>query len=307
MKNYIKPMLTKLVEKPFDGDEWLFEIKFDGYRAVAELNKQHVRLYSRNGLDFGQNYPSVVKALKKLNLHAVIDGEIIAIDKEGCHGFQVLQESQEDSSIRQQYYVFDLIELNGENTRDLPLIERKKKLHVIFKENDVIRYSEHEIKNGKKLFNWASKVDFEGIIAKRIDSSYSDGTRNGNWLKIKHHKSEEAVIIGYTEPKGSRHHFGSLLLAEYDDNKLTYVGNTGTGFTESTIKNLSEKMKPLEIEDSPIEEPIKRNRHITWLKPKLVCNVKYAEKTKGGNLRQAVFLGLRKDKSPKEVKKEDIN
>ncbi|HLP57752.1 MAG TPA: non-homologous end-joining DNA ligase [Candidatus Deferrimicrobium sp.] len=301
---YIKPMLAKTSKEPFDDNEWLFEIKHDGYRAIAELNKEHIKLYSRNGLNFGKNYPIIVEALKQLNLYAVLDGEIVALNSDGRQGFQFLQQSGVDPSVSLQYYVFDMLELNGENIRGLPLLDRKKRLKEVLKENEVIRYSEHVKKKGKKLFKLAVELNLEGIMAKRMDSTYCDGARSNNWLKIKNLHEEEAIIIGYTEPKGSRKYFGALLLAVYDNKELTYIGHTGTGFTEATLKSLYEVMKPLKTPHPPIKKVVKPRESVTWIKPVLVCNIKFSEKTGEGFLRHPVFLGLRKDKSAGEVIKE---
>ncbi|MCU0287941.1 MAG: non-homologous end-joining DNA ligase [Acidobacteria bacterium] len=304
MKNpgYIKPMFAKTTEKPFDDNEWLFEIKYDGYRAVAELNKEKVKLYSRNGLNFAVNYPGVTAALKKLNLCAVLDGEIVALDDEGHQGFQNLQRVGMDPSIHVQYYVFDLLEYNGENMRELPLLERKERLKKILKQNQIIRYSDHVKKKGKKLFQLAVELNYEGIMAKRMDSEYCDGVRTGNWLKIKNLHEEEAIIVGFTAPRGGRKYFGALLLAVYNKNKeLTYIGHTGTGFTEASLKSLYQEMKPLKISQPPIKRIVKPREPVTWIKPVLVCNVKFSEITSEGVLRIPVFLGLRRDKSAEEV------
>ncbi|MGE5343940.1 MAG: non-homologous end-joining DNA ligase [Candidatus Omnitrophota bacterium] len=299
-QSFIRPMMAKRADEPFDREDWMFELKFDGYRAVSELNGPHVRLYSRNELNFAGHYPTVVHALKALNLHAVFDGEIVALNSEGHQGFQYLQQSLMDSSIRHQYFIFDMLESNGENIRERPLIERKKMLCDVLKENEVLRYSEHIKKEGKELFKLAVKAGMEGIMAKKMESFYYDGIRTGDWLKIKHHHQQEAIIIGYNAPKASRKYFGSVLLAEYHDHELIYIGNMGTGFDDATLKSLYEAMQPLRIDHPPVKKFI-RSRYTTWVKPVLVCAVKYTEKTQDGYLRFPVFLGMRPDKSPDEV------
>ena len=302
--HYIKPMLAKTGDEPFDGEEWIFEIKFDGYRAIAEVDKKKIKLYSRNGLDFSADYPRVFEALKKLKLHAVLDGEIAALDKQDRPSFQLLQQIADDASIPLVYYVFDLLEWNGKDVKHYPLVERKELLRKIIKSGEVIRYSDHVEKEGKKFFKLIVKKDMEGMIAKKRDGIYGPGRRSADWLKIKHHHEQEAIIVGFTEPKGGRKHFGSLLLAVNEKGKLKYVGGAGTGFNDKTLKELFGKMKPLAMNHSPFAQRIPANGPITWIKPVLVSNIKFSEWTQGGQMRHPVFLGLRKDKKANEVVKE---
>jgi len=297
-------MLARIADKPFDDKNWLFELKFDGYRAIAEINRGSVRLYSRNGLSFRALYPPVFEELKKFEIRAIIDGEIVALDDEDMPRFQLLQQFGENPSIRLLYYVFDLLEVNGKNIRSLPLIERKQTLRRLIRDTDVIRYSDHVEQKGKKFFELVVQKDFEGIIAKRLDSEYYDGRRTGDWLKIKHHHEQEAIIIGFTEPWGGRKNFGALVLGVYVNKKLTYIGHTGTGFNERTLKELYEKMKLLEIDHSPIREWVPVNEPVTWIKPVLVASIQYSEWTQDGYMRHPVFLGLRKDKTAREVVRE---
>jgi bifunctional non-homologous end joining protein LigD len=301
--HYIKPMLSKIREKPFDDKDWIFEIKFDGFRAIAELNNADVKFYSRNGLYFGDDYPEVFEELKKLDIHAVLDGEIVALDKKGRSSFQLLQEVDKNS-VRPLYYVFDLLEFNGKNFRGLPLVQRKKQLQKLIDGNEVIRYSDYVEKEGKKFFDLLVKKNLEGMIAKKSDSIYRDGIRNGDWLKIKFHHEQEAIIIGFTEPQGSRKYFGALVLGVYKNKELAYVGHVGTGFDEEALKNLFMKMKPMEIDHPPITNEIDTGGRVTWIKPELVCNIRFSEWTRDGQMRQPVFLGLRKDKNPREVTRE---
>ena len=301
---YIKPMLAKSGGQPFDSEDWLFEIKLDGYRAIAEVNNDKVRLYSRNGLDFSNHYPTVFEALKKLKTDAIFDGEIVALDNNNHTSFQQLQHVSDDPTIAVYYYIFDLLEYNGDDIRNLPLIERKKILQKLLKKNNQIRYSDHIEKDGKDFFKLIKKQNLEGMIAKRSNSTYQSEKRNGDWLKVKYHHEQEAVIAGFTAPKGSRKFFGALLLAVYEKGKLKYAGNVGSGFDDKTLKELHEKMKPLIIEESPFSQKIPGLTSITWIKPKLVANIKFTEWTENESMRHPVFLGLRIDKNAKEVIKE---
>jgi bifunctional non-homologous end joining protein LigD len=302
--HYIKPMLAKTGDEPFDEEGWIFEIKFDGYRAIAEVDKKNVKLYSRNGLDFSDDYPAVFESLKKLKLQAVFDGEIVALDKQDRPSFQLLQQIGDDDSIPLVYYIFDLLEWNGKDIKHYPLIERKELLQKIIKPGEVIRYSDHVEGEGKKFFKLVVKKDLEGMIAKKADGIYQPCRRSADWLKIKHHHEQEAIIVGYTEPKGGRKHFGSLVLAVNEKGKLRYVGGAGTGFNEKMLKELFGKMNRLATDHSPFTQRISANGPITWIKPVLVSNIKFSEWTQDGQMRHPVFLGLRKDKNANEVVKE---
>jgi len=294
-------MLAKESQTVFSDPEWIYEIKWDGYRAIAEVNNDDVLLYSRNGNTFNNSYPVVVDELKKLNFNAILDGEIVAVDKTGKASFQSLQYYGSDASVPLIYYVFDVLEINGIDTKDLPLTERKKLLKELLKPNPVVKYSDHIETDGEAFFDLVKKKNIEGIMAKKADSLYAPGVRTSNWLKIKHHHSRETVIAGFTAPEGSRKHFGALVLGIYDGNELKYVGHTGTGFNEKLLASIHSKMKPLIQKHSPFKEQIKTNMTVTWINPELVCEIKFTEITREGSLRHPVFLGLREDKSPKEV------
>lgn len=298
---YIPAMLAKETSKAFSSADWLYEIKWDGYRAIAEVNNTEVQLYSRNGNSFLQSYPLVVNELKKLKLNAVLDGEIVVLNEEGNPDFQKLQHYLEHTNYPIQYYVFDLLEVNGEKLYQLPLIERKQRLEKLLKKNDVIKFSDHVLEQGVPFFDAAKAKDLEGVMAKKIDSLYYPGKRTNEWLKIKHHKSEEAIICGFTAPRGGRQYFGALVLGMMVDDKLTYVGHTGSGFDEKKLKEMASLLKPLIRETSPFRERIKTNQPVTWVEPKLVCELKFTEMTSDGKLRHPIFLRLRDDKKASEV------
>lgn len=300
---YIHPMLAKPGDKPFDDKDWLFEIKWDGYRAVAELQKDNVKLYSRNGLSFENKYPEVVDALKKIKKNVVLDGEIVVLDKDSKPSFQWLQhypDVPEECSLI--YYVFDVLSIDGKTLYDETLIERKKKLQRLLPKQSIIRYCEHVAGGGEAFFKWVLDHDLEGMIAKKSDSLYHVSKRSSEWLKIRNHNITEALICGYTAPKGARNHFGSLILGVYDiKGILQYAGHVGTGFSDQSLKELYQQLNKLVQKKSPFSQKIKVNDAVTWIKPVLVCNVKYTEWTKDKQLRHPVFMGLRIDKKPDEV------
>lgn len=303
LARFVKPMLATLHGEPFDNDEWYFEIKWDGYRAIAERKGKEVKLYSRNGLSFMETFPPVAAALKKIGHDAILDGEIVVLDDQGKPSFQLLQQFGEDPEHPIVFYVFDLLMLNGKDLTGLSLAQRKELLKHLFETVDdpVIRYCDHIEGSGKAFFKQVSKMGLEGVIAKRAGSAYSPGVRSKQWLKIKNNNSTEAVIIGFTQPKGSRKHFGALLLAQFQDDKLRYIGHAGTGFDDKTLEDLMLRMKRLVTRRPPVDEKIKLNGAVTWLKPVLVCHVKFTEQTRDGMLRHPVYQGLRVDKEPREV------
>lgn len=298
----IQPMLATLTESAFDGDEWIFETKWDGFRMMAEVTNGAVTLYSRNGTAVTDRYTSVAESLKRIPINCVLDGELVALDKEGRSRFQLLQNAlRREATLR--YYVFDCLFVDGKDIRNLPLLDRKKILKKLLPSSGPIRLSEYEKHDGIRLFQEAKKRGEEGIIAKRTDSVYQSGARSDDWLKIKAVHEEEAVIIGFTEPRKSRQYFGSLILAVRERDKWRYVGNVGTGFDTRTLRSLYEKLQPLES-DKPIAQKTKYDRTATWVQPKLVAEVKFTEWTSENEMRHPVFLGLREDKKPEEVIRE---
>jgi len=306
ISNFIKPMLAKETDEAFDDQNWLFEIKWDGYRAVSEIRKKIVLLHSRNGLNFLHKYPIVADQLKNINADAVLDGEIVVLDEKGKPDFQLLQHYSENKERPIQYYVFDLLELNGHDTTKLKLIERKVLLKKIIPKNEVIKYSDHILEKGKSFFAVSKEKDLEGVIAKKMDSKYYPGKRSSEWLKIKNHKTAEAIIAGYTEPEGARKYFGALVLASKKGNKFTYIGHTGTGFNHESLKEMYELLQPLVQKDSPFDEKIKTNSPVTWVKPNLLCEIKFSEVTADGKFRHPVFLHLRDDKTINELNMDNI-
>lgn len=302
LSHYIKPMLAKETKEPFSDKNWIYELKWDGYRAIADINKNDVSLYSRNGNTFNASYPIVVNSLKKLNLNVVLDGEIVVMDKNGKSDFQLLQYYSSNDKHPIQYQAFDLLAVNGETTYAIPLIDRKKMLKEIFtQKNDVLKYSDHIVENGIDFFEIAKENDLEGIVAKKSNSLYYPGVRTSEWLKIKHHKTTDAIIAGFTEPAGSRNNFGALILGVWKGNTLSYIGHTGSGFNEKKLKEIAKILKPIIQKESPFAQKIKTNKPATWVKPIIVCEIKYTEWTKDEHLRHPIFLHLREDKKASEV------
>lgn len=301
-------MLAKESEEPFNDKDWLYEIKWDGYRAIAEVSNGNVKLYSRNGNTFENSYPIIVDELKKIKSDVVIDGEVVVLNDEGHPEFQLLQHYEENRHRPIQFYAFDILFLNGHNTCELTLLERKELLQGIIPKNEVIKYSDHIMEKGIAFFNVSKEKNLEGIMAKKADSQYYIGKRTNEWLKIKNNKTQEAIIAGYTDPGGARKYFGALVLAIQDEDmptgqggKLKYIGHTGSGFNQKSLKEMWNLLQPLKQTKSPFDEKVKTNMPVTWVKPKLVCEIKFTEVTRDGMLRHPIFLHLRDDKSIKEV------
>lgn len=301
----IKPMLTTLVDKPFDDSAWIYEIKWDGYRAIAELNDTKVKFYSRNGLSFNDKFPSIVEHLKHLKLKGIFDGEVVYLDEKGRPNFQSLQNilQEKATSSNLYYYLFDILYLGDKDLRGLPLVERKQILASLLKSSSKtpIRYCEHIENKGIEFFQSCVKLGLEGIIAKKKESLYLEGKRTYEWLKIKAHLRQEAIICGYTVPKGSRKNFGALLLGVYEGKNLRFIGHVGGGFTDKRLVEVKKLLDPLVQKECPFKEKPKTNMPVTWVKPHYLCEVSFSEWTQEGIMRQPIFVGLREDKEPKEV------
>lgn len=301
--SFIKPMLADTKADSFDDSDWVFENKYDGYRAIAVINPDDVALFSRNKISFNVPFKPIADELQKIDHAAVLDGEIVVEDENGKASFQLLQNYIKTGLGTLKYYVFDLLNLDGNDTTNLSLLDRKQLLKILFNKYDFtnIFYSEHILEKGIKQFELARKNKEEGIIAKKADSSYVSDKRSKDWLKIKISNEEEAIIIGITEPKKSRKYFGALLLGQYYGKRLQYIGKCGTGFSDAALKELYTQLQPYFVTESPLSEKITLRDGIQWIKPKLVCQVKFSEWTQDKNLRHPVYLGLRIDKKAAEV------
>ena len=300
-------MLAKEVDKAFDSAEWIYEIKWDGYRAIAEITNNENKLYSRNGNDFSHNYPIITEALKSIKHHTVLDGEIVVLNEKGFPDFQKIQHYEDNTNFPLCYYVFDLLSLDGKDLMHLPLTDRKELLKSLLPKSDIIKYSEHITKNGIDFFNAAVQNNLEGIMAKKADSEYYTGKRSNDWLKIKNHKTADVIICGYTAPSGSRKYFGSLILGIMKDKKLIHAGHAGTGYDDEKLEAIFNLLQPLVQTETPFSDKIDTNNKVTWVKPKIICEVKFTEWTKYEKLRHPVFLRVRDDKNTKQTNMETPN
>lgn len=309
----IKPMKATLVDGPFDDPGWIYEIKWDGYRAIAIVEKGKAELISRNNLPFDQFAP-VNELLRSWQLNAILDGEIVALNELGNANFGALQNWRNSKTAKLSYFVFDILWYDGKLLTGLPLYQRREILKsVLPTDNELIRLSQAFEVNGIDFFESAKKMKLEGIIAKRADSLYSSDARSREWLKIKAKRRQEVVIAGFTKNEGTGKYFSALAIGVYDPKGvLRYIGKVGTGFNDSKQKEMMAQFKPLIISESPfdvepdVDEPSQfRPRRLgakaIWLKPELVCEVEFAEITSDGKVRQASFKGMRSDKKPQDV------
>lgn len=315
---FIAPMLATLTDQrefPGPRGKWLFERKLDGFRALAFRHDRGVRLLSRNQLDFGPNYPELLKALQAQPLDDfIIDGEIVALYR-GQVSFQHLQQFLQTKSLSPvgrggrggveiAYYVFDLLRAGGHDIRQLPLRERKRLLKQVIAFEGPIRYTPHRIASAVKAFRDACRHRWEGLIAKDADAPYISG-RSKRWLKLKCEARQEFVIGGYSDPQGSRIVLGALLVGYFEAGKLRYAGKVGTGYSQATLRMLGSALAPLIIDSSRFApDPALPRRGVHWVKPKLVAEVQFTEWTQDGKLRHPQFMGLRPDKSPTKVVRE---
>jgi bifunctional non-homologous end joining protein LigD len=315
MLTSIQPMLASITEEPFDDPNWLFEIKWDGYRAIAFIENGSARLVSRNQNDLTPRYPELRELPKFVKAkNAVLDGEVVVLDDQGRPSFSLMQQRSGLRGHGRQaaprhdlpilYYVFDLIYLDGYDLRRVALDDRKRVLREILTSHEIVRYSDHYAGQGIALFNAAKQKSLEGILAKKCNSCYEE-RRSREWLKIKITQTVDCVVGGYTDPDGARQYFGSLVLGLYDKKKqLIHVGHAGTGFNQAMLKQIGEVLKEIETSKNPFTGPVDA-KNVHWVKPVRVAEVKFSEWThetaEGGlKLRAAVFLGLREDKDPKE-------
>ncbi|MDX6404979.1 MAG: bifunctional non-ous end joining protein LigD [Blastocatellia bacterium] len=310
MPTIIHPMLATLVDDPFSNPEWIFETKWDGFRSVCFVKNGKARLVSRNQIEMTPQYPELAGVAKQIDAkEAILDGEIVALDKDGMPRFQLLQPRVGRKSgieaLRGHghivYYVFDLLYVDGNSLMPCPLVERKEVLDRILKPASFIKLSEHIDGDGEAFFKQIEKFHLEGMIAKRAASPYVE-KRSKDWLKVKTIQRSEVVIGGYTQPRGSRSHFGALVVGLYRDKQLRYVAHVGGGFNQRSLAELFKLMQPLKTKVSPFVDAPKTNEPVQWLKPKLVAEVKFSEWTADQRLRHPIFVGLREDKEPEDCR-----
>lgn len=302
----VHPMLCTLIDQPFSDGDWLFEIKWDGFRAIATTSRHGVQVYSRNGTDFTNKFPPVVEAVHALKHDVTLDGEVVVVDEHGMPHFEWLQNWHSAPQGHLQYCVFDILWCDGRDVRTMPLIERKKLLKaVIGASNPVLRFSDDVVGDGIGLFKQMQQKGLEGVVAKRANSTYQENERGNNWLKAKTHLRQEVVIGGYTEPRGSRTYIGSLIVGIYDKGQFIYVGHSGGGIADKQRQLLLEKLQKIERKTSPFATtPEASDTTVHWVKPELVCEMNFSEWTSEGLMRQPKYVGMRADKQPKEVKRE---
>jgi bifunctional non-homologous end joining protein LigD len=317
LPDFVEPMKAQLVDATRPGD-WIYEIKFDGYRALALRGGNETRILSRNQKDLGKKFPEITSSIAALDVQdAIIDGEIVALDDRGRPSFQLLQ-GYDMGMVRPPiaFYAFDLLRLNGKDLRDLPIEERKAKLVTLLKAPlPAIRYSASFTENIDKLLSRVRELSLEGLIGKRAGSKY-DSKRSGAWIKIKLYQQSSFVIGGYTMPAGVRKHMGALLVGVYENGKLKFAGRVGTGFSEKFLQVLSIELSKIAAKACPFYNLPATGRGLdpgltavemkrcVWVKPVVVCQVKFAEWTRDDRLRQPVFVGIRGDKNPNEVVRE---
>jgi bifunctional non-homologous end joining protein LigD len=293
-------MLATLVDDPFDDPDWLFEIKWDGYRALCTIEQDSFSLVSRNGLDMLRRFPDLKDLAGAFaSVPIVVDGEICSLDAKGRSSFQRLQEAMR-KPVGLTYVAFDLLYADGADLRLKPLEERKALLERMIRDDGLVLYSGHVLEKGKALFASARKSNLEGIIGKKRGSTYQE-RRSRDWVKIKTGFQQEFVVGGWTEPKGSRKGFGALLLGVYQGKSLRFVGSVGTGFSTKLLAELYERLRKLERKSSPFSNEVIANSPTHWVKPELVVETRFSEWTRDGYLRQPAYLGLRSDKAAIEV------
>ena len=304
MPRHVEPMLATPTSRPFDRTDWFFEIKWDGYRAIAEIEANQVRLYSRNQLSLESRFAPLLPALQRFGHDAVVDGEVSVLDESGKPRFQLLQDYQKSRRGQLVYCVFDLLYLAGHDLRKLPLRRRKEILKQALPPDPQLIFSDHVEEHGKEFFNLVTLQGLEGMLAKDASSPYLTGRRSAFWLKIKTEQRQEAIIGGFTDPGGGRKHFGSLLLGVYKGKQLVYVGHVGTGFSERRLREIHATLEPLVQSACPFRPKPPANATVHWVKPERVCEVSFREWTKDNVMRHPVFVGMRDDRAPESVRME---
>jgi len=315
LPEWIAPQLTQLVDAAPDGDDWLHEIKFDGYRMHARLDRGAVKLLTRTGLDWTHKYPAIAAAVAALGARqAYLDGELCGTFPNGITSFSMIQAASDaGNAAGLVYFIFDVLHLDGEDVGALPLIKRKARLAELLSDvRPPLHYSDYHRGRGPAFHAQACQLDLEGIVSKRADAAYAPGNR-GLWLKVKCLYREEFVVVGWTDPEGRRPYLGALLLAYYDPGgRLVYAGRAGTGINTAELERLWLRLQPLATDKMPLDVPPPRTSRfgsplvlsrVHWVRPELVAEVKFLTWTDDNLLRQVVYEGLREDKPASEVRR----
>ena len=314
---WIPPQLCLPVETAPSGPQWLHEIKLDGFRMSARIDGGRVQLLTRTGLDWSDKYPSIIAALSNVGTNsAYLDGELCGVGDDGLPSFSQTQAASDgERGVRLVYYVFDLLHLDGRETASLPLFERKALLEPLIADIPGLQFNGHETGDGELIRKHAGQLGFEGVVSKTINAPYAPGNR-GLWRKAKWLNRQEFVVVGWTDPEGSRPHLGALLLGYYtDDGKLIYAGRVGTGMPDKVLADLRRRLDPLARKGSPLALPPPRNTRfgsplvlsrVHWVEPQLVAEITYLTWTADGLLRHTVYVGLRSDKPATEVRREKV-
>jgi DNA ligase D-like protein (predicted ligase) len=315
LPGWIKPQLTKLVDAPPEGPEWLHEIKFDGYRMHARLDRGAVRLLTRTGLNWTHKYPAIAAAVSTVPARqAYLDGELCGIRPDGTTSFGLIQNASDiGNGEALVFFLFDLLHLDGESVSQRPVRERKESLRTLLSDATTpLQFSDHQIGRGRAFYEQARGLKLEGIISKQADAPYAPGNR-GLWLKVKCLNREEFVVVGWTDPEGARPFLGALLLGYYDpEGRLIYAGRAGTGIGHAELQRLWRRLQPLATPEMPLDIPPPRDSRfgsplvlsrVHWVRPELVAEVKFLAWTEDNLLRQVVYEGLREDKPPKDVRR----
>ena len=316
MPQWIRPQLTRLVDEAPDGPDRLHEIKFDGYRMHARLDRGEVRLLTRTGLDWTHKYPAIAVAVATIGARqAYLDGELCGVRADGTTSFSMIQlASDSGNAAALIFFLFDLLYLDGEDLCPRPLMERKARLADLLSDaRSPLHYCDHQVGHGRTFHEKACAMRLEGIVSKRADAPYTPGNR-GSWVKVKCLQREEFVVVGWTDPEGSLPYLGALLLAYYDpEGRLVYAGRAGTGINQAELLRLSRRLQPLATDEMPLEVPPPRASRfgsslvlsrVHWVRPELVAEVKFLSWTEDNLLRQVVYEGLREDKPAREVRRD---
>jgi DNA ligase D-like protein (predicted ligase) len=315
LPHFVPPQLSQPVEKPPSGPQWLHEIKLDGYRMAARIDNGRAQLLTRTGLDWTSKYPSIIAALANLNVKtAYLDGELCGVDDAGLPSFAHTQAATDgERDVHLVYYAFDLLHLDGWDVSELQLIERKTVLEPLVADKPGLQFNGHETGDGELILRHAGTLGFEGVVSKTIDAPYAPGNR-GLWRKAKWLNRQEFVIVGWSDPEGSRPHLGALLLGYYaDDGKLIYAGRVGTGMPDKVLADLRRRLEPLIRAKPPLDVlPPRKTRfgsplvlsRVHWVEPKLVAEITYLTWTADNLLRHTVYVGLREDKPADQVRRE---